>query len=267
MAFTDFRGVGRDETEIAGYDSRVFVMTKLTIAAIALLGMLASAQAHQIWIEQPEGQNAVVRFGEFGENLRETSPGLLDKFVKPTGTLISAKGEQRSDAAKTANGFKLPFSAASGDSIVAADASYPLYTWKQQGKDTTNWYYPAARLITSFAAQKPKLVLDLVPTGEEGQFKLFFKDQPKAKTKVTLVTQSGWLKEGHTDEQGLVRFDMPWKGTYVAEVSFNDRTAGERAGSSGPEKYDGVSYATTVAYVNAKGLAPIPAGPAATPGK
>jgi hypothetical protein len=53
----------------------------------------------------------------------------------------------------------------------------------------------------------------------------------------------------------------------VAEVSFNDRSAGERTGATGPEKYDAVSYATTVTFVNASGLAPIPAGPPATPGK
>ncbi len=64
-----------------------------------------------------------------------------------------------------------------------------------------------------------------------------------------------------------MKFEMPWKGTYVAEVSFNDRSAGERAGANGTEKYDAVSYATTVTYVNANGLAPIPAGPPATPGK
>jgi len=242
-------------------------MKKRFIALIALLGFVTPVQAHQIWIEQSDGQNAVVRFGEFGENLREASPGLLDKFAKVTGTLISTKGEQKSDATKTANGFTLPFSAAPGDSIVAEDASYPLYVWKQPGKDVTNWYYPAARYITSFAAQQPKLVLDLVPTGQEGQFKLFFKDQPKAKTKVTLVTESGWSKEAHTDEQGLVKFDMPWKGVYVAEVSFNDRGAGERTGINGAEKYEAVSYATTVTYVNAKGLTSIPAGPPATPGK
>lgn len=240
-------------------------MTKLALAAIALLATATTAQAHQIWIEQADGQNAVVRFGEFGENLREASPGLLDKFAKVTGTLIATKGEQKSDATKTAGGFTLPFKAASGDSIVAEDASYPLYQSKQQDKPITGWYYPAARFITGFAAQKPKLVLDLVPTGQDGEFKLFFKDQPKAKTKVTLVTQSGWSKEANTDEQGVVKFDMPWKGTYVAEVSFNDRTAGDRAGANGAEKYDSVSYATTLTYVNANGLSPLPAGPAATP--
>lgn len=242
-------------------------MKKFPLAVIALLGLAMPAQAHQIWIEQPEGQNAVVRFGEFGENLREVSPGLLDKFGKPTGTLTSAKGEQKSDASKTADGFTLPFKAVPGDGIVAEDASYPLYVWKQQDKEIKNWFFPAARLITSFAAQQPKLALDLVPTGQEGQFKLFFKNQPKAKTKVMLVTQSGWSKEALTDEQGLVKFDMPWKGTYVAEVSFNDKSAGERTGPNGPEKYDAVSYGTAVTYVNANGIAPVPAGAPATPAK
>ncbi|MGP1665938.1 MAG: hypothetical protein ACTS5I_08535 [Rhodanobacter sp.] len=235
---------------------------------MALLSVTSTTQAHQIWLEQPAGQKtAIVRFGEFGENLRETSPGLLDKFGKPTATLLSAKGEQTIDARKVSGGFELPFGAARGDAIVAEDLNYPLYTWKQAGKDTTNWYRPAARLITGFVEQQPRLTLDLVPAGKSGEFKLFLKGQPKAKTKVTLVTQSGWTKEGHTDELGLVRFDMPWQGTYVAEVSVNERSPGERTGINGPEKYDGVSYVTTLTYVKSDGVAPIPAGPAVTPGK
>ncbi|MGP9811835.1 DUF4198 domain-containing protein [Rhodopseudomonas sp. NSM] len=236
-------------------------MNKLSFAMLALLGAMNSAQAHQIWIEQADGQNAIVRFGEFGDNLREASPGLLDKFSKPTATLVSAKGEQTVDAAKTATGFTLPFAAKAGEGIVAEDANYPLYTWKQQDKEVRNWFHPAARLITGFAALEPKLALDLVPTGKTGEFKLVFKGQPKPKAKVTLTTQSGWSKEAHTDAQGLVNFEMPWQGVYVAEVSYADRTPGERAG----EKYDAVSYATTLTYVKADGLPPIPAGPAATP--
>ena len=53
----------------------------------------------------------------------------------------------------------------------------------------------------------------------------------------------------------------------MVEASFNDRNGGERAGTNGAEKYDAVSYSTTVTFVNAKGLEPIPAGPPATPGK
>lgn len=237
------------------------------LTLLALLGLAVPAEAHQIWIEQPDGGNAVIRFGEFGENLREASPGLLDKFVRPAATLVAAKGERQADGARTADGFALPFRAATGDSIVAEEAGYPLYTWKDGGREAVGWYRPAARLITGFAEQQPRLVLDLVPAGQPGRFRLFFKGEPKAKTKVTLVTQSGWIREDRTDEQGFVQFDLPWKGPYVAEVSFTDRNPGERPGANGPEKYDGVSYVTTTAYVSPEGLPPLPAGPPASPHK
>ena len=106
-----------------------------------------------------------------------------------------------------------------------------------------------------------------MPTGTAGSFTLYFKGKPRAKTKVALVTQSGWAKERTTDENGQVAFDMPWKGLYVAEVSVNERSAGERTGPAGDEKYDGVSYVTTLSYVKPDGIEPIPAGPAAAPNK
>ena len=237
----------------------------ITVAALATS---AAASAHQIWIEQPGGQGtAAIRFGEFGENLREASPGLLDKFGKPTATLLSANGEQSAETRKSAGGFDLPFRAAPGESIVAEDAAYPLYKWKQADKEITNWYRPAARLVTGFAAQPPKLALDLVPVGTPGTFKLYLKGQPHPKAKVNLVTQSGWAKEGITDAQGMVSFDLPWKGTYVAEVSVNDRSAGERQSAAGMERYDAVSYVTTLTYVKPDGIEPVPAGPAGTPSK
>lgn len=239
-------------------------MTKLLpLLSIALLGAAGAAQAHQIWLEQPSGQGAVIRFGEFGDNLREASPGLLDKFGKPVATLLSAKGNSNADGSKTATGFALPFAAGQGDSIVAHDAQYPLYTSKLGEKETRNWYYPAARLITSFAAQDARLTLDVVPTGAPGEFKVVFKGQALPKAKVNLVVQSGWAREARSDAQGLVKFDMPWKGTYVAEIIHNDRTAGERPGGTGAEKYDGVSYVTTLTYVKSDGIEPLPAGPAA----
>src|SRR5690606_16832828 len=105
--------------------------------------------------------------------------------------------------------------------------------------------------------QPAKLTLDIVPTGEPGAFQVMFNEQPLPKTKVMLVTQSGWAKEDYTDDKGQVSFDMPWQGQYVAEVSHADRTPGERAA----EKYDGINYVTTLTYVNADGVEPIPAGP------
>ena len=57
-------------------------MKKTLSLAIAALCLTATAQAHQVWIEQPGGKSAIARFGEFAENLREASPGYLDGFGK-----------------------------------------------------------------------------------------------------------------------------------------------------------------------------------------
>lgn len=238
-------------------------MKKKWMLAPALLCVLGTAQAHQIWLEESSQGSAVVRFGEFGDNLREASPGLLDKFGKPVATLVSANGDKSADGTKQADGFALPFKARNGESIVAEDAQYPLYSWGEGDKQTRSWFYPAARQITDFSAQKPRLPLDLVPTGTPGELQLTYKEKPLPKTKVTLTVQSGWMKEAETDEQGKVSFDMPWAGAYVAEVSHDDKAGGERKG----EKYDVVYYVTTLTYDKPDGIEPVPAGPASTPNK
>jgi hypothetical protein len=234
---------------------------------MALFASSTLAQAHQIWIEQPAGQAAVIRFGEFGENLREVSPGLLDNFGKPTATLISVKGERSADAAKSASGFTLPFKAGQGETIVAEDPAFPLRKFKRDDREVTSWYRPAARYATGFAAQEPRLTLDIVPAGQPGTFKVFFKGQPLPKARVAIVVQSGWAKEARSDDQGAVSFDLPWKGSYVLEASYIDRTPGERPGPNGAELYDGINYVTTPHVARADGVAPIPAGPVAAPNK
>jgi uncharacterized GH25 family protein len=240
-------------------------MKKNWILTSALLCAVGTAQAHQIWLEESAQGSAVVRFGEFGDNLREASPGLLDKFGKPVATLVSAKGDKSAGGRKEADGFVLPFKAQKGESIVVEDAQYPLYTWGEGDKQTRSWFYPAARQITDFSAQKPRLPLDLVPTGTPGELQLTYKDKPLPRTKVTLTVQSGWMKQAQTDEQGRVTFDMPWAGTYVAEASHEDKTGGERKGPDGAGKYDIVYYVTTLTYDKPDGIEPVPAGPAASP--
>ncbi|KAF1049575.1 DUF4198 domain-containing protein [Xylophilus sp.] len=241
---------------------------KASFRLLALAAALAAsaAQAHQIWLEQPAaGQNPVIRFGEFGENLREASPGLLDRFGQPTATLLSSRGESPLAVTKTADGFRLAGRPAAGESIVAEDAAFPLRKFKQGDKEVTSWYRPAARFATRLDAQQPRLDFDITPTGKQGEFRVTFKGQPLPKAKVQVLVQSGWAKEEHADEQGLVHFDLPWKGQYVIEASHIDRTPGERQGSNGAEKYDGVNYVTTLTFVKTGGAAAIAAGPAAKP--
>jgi uncharacterized GH25 family protein len=238
-----------------------------TTTAVLALGCATAANAHQIWVEQAPGQAAVLRFGEFGDNLREVSPGLLDGFGKPTAVRVSPKGEEPLTATKAADGFQLSGKAGKLDSIVAEDAAYPIRKFKQGDKEVSSRYWPAARYVTGYTAQAPKLALDLVPTGKAGEFKVTLNGQPLPKAKVNIVVAAGWAREARADDQGLVQFSLPWKGTYVLEAMHTDATPGERPGEARPEKFDRISYVTSLTLVKADGIAPLAAGPAATPNK
>jgi hypothetical protein len=79
-------------------------------AACLLIAPWFAAQAHHVWLE-PDADAATLYFGEFGGNLRETSPGLLDKFVKVTAYRQQAQSVVPLDVGKTARA--LPSRAAS----------------------------------------------------------------------------------------------------------------------------------------------------------
>lgn len=240
-------------------------IARLGVLATALLGAAlasGSASAHQIWLQQ-DGKAASVYFGEFGDNLREASPGLLDKFSIRNVTWISAKGAQPLQASKTAGAFILNGKVGAGESIVVEEDNYPSWEEKKDGKSTRTVWIPAARLVADSKAQAPALTLDLVPTGQPGQFQVSYQGKPLAQAKVNAVVQSGWGKEAWSDAQGLVSFPLPWKGTYVLEVHHNDAAGGERDG----KKYDAASLVTTLSVQQAEGVAGLPASAAAAPSK
>ena len=233
------------------------------IGFIASMLMLGNAQAHSIWLEQ-DALGATLYFGEFGGNLREASPGLLDKFGKPTAQKVSRKGAEDLTASKTANGFAVVVNLAKGESLIAQDAAYPITERRDGDKTIRSLYAPAARLVTDYSQQAPQLTLDLVPTGKQDgasmEVQAFYKGKPIPKVKIEVVAASGWTQEMRADEQGKVTINMPWTGSYVLEVKQAD-TAGER----GIEKYDRASYVTNLTVMQAEGLAALPPAKAATP--
>lgn len=67
-------------------------------------GLIGSAAAHSIWVEH-EGDGARIFFGEFDENLREGSPGLLDR-LKPEARVAGSDKPLKLD--KQATFFAVP---------------------------------------------------------------------------------------------------------------------------------------------------------------
>lgn len=234
-------------------------MQKLLLSLAVLAA--PAAQAHHVWLEQ-DGQTVKLQFGEFGLNQRETTPGLLDKFVAPTATLIGAAGERALTVTKSPKGFVLSGAPAAGESVVAQEGSYPSWETSKDGQVSTHVWIPAARLVTSLAARQPKLALDVVPTGQAGQFKVFYKGQPLPKAAVVATVPSGWAKEAVTDEQGIVKFDLPWRGVYVLEAKHTDKAGGERDGKT----YASASYVTSLTINQPKGAAAFAAAPVLAPG-
>lgn len=239
--------------------------------AIMFSLMLSNAQAHHLWLEQPDvgkkgGVSAKAYFGEFGDNLREISPGRLDRFVKPVAQKTSAKGSEPLQVTASPTGFALSARAAPGESLVIEEPAYPLSERKEGDKTIRTLYVPAARLVVDHSQQAPRLALDLVPTGTRGkkgmEVQAFYKGQPLPKAKIGVNTAAGWSQEHNADEQGKLMVKLPWKGLYVLEVKHADG-AGERGGQA----YDRASYVTSLTLTRRAGLAPLSPAPETAPKK
>lgn len=244
-----------------------FARLSRSLAAAALMSAAVGAQAHHVWIEQ-DAAGATLYFGEYGANLREASPGLLDKFPQPVAQRLSAQGASSAPVRKTAGGFAIAVRAGQGESIVAEEPAYPVSERKEGDKPVRSIYTPAARLVNDFSAQAPQLTLDLVPTGKSGadgtEFQAFYKGQPLPKAKVEVVNTAGWSQAQQTDEAGKFSVRLPWRGTYVLELSHRDTAGGQRPNG---DRWDRASYVTSLTVQQPEGLPPLAAPPAAAPNK
>jgi hypothetical protein len=222
------------------------------------LAAASPASAHHIWLEK-DGNAARLFFGEFGANLREASPGLLDKIV-PT-VRIDGANKPALRAEKTAGGYAISGSIGAGESVVADDPRYAASERKSGEVVTRSIYYPAARLIPDRAPRAATMPLDVVPGTTADTFKVVFKQQPLADAKVTVTSSSGWARDFKTGADGVMTAALPWKGTYMLEVMHVDKTPGKR----GEDAYDQMTYVMSLTLAETKGpdapMGPPPAPP------
>lgn len=219
------------------------------LAGTLLLACYGAAQAHQVWLEHTPDETRLY-FGEYADNLRETSPGLLDKFTSVP--VLQQAGASPTEGRRTASAFV--YAPQGPVDTLWAEAPYPLIDRSKAQRPPLLWR-PAARWVSSLAQPVAAAgALDLVPTGQEGTLRAVFQGAPLPKAKVTLVAPAGWSHEATTAEDGTVRFALPWQGQYVAEVQHTDKTPGEHLG----QRYGEANYVTTLSFVQPRGL-PSPA--------
>ncbi len=220
------------------------------LCAAGLCSWGASARGHELWIEQ-NGQGAFLRFGEYAANLQEASPGYLDKLTSPSAWLETGRGKARSVSLQRGElGLRLARPASPGESLAVVDRGYPLLEGRGAGARRAVWT-PAARCLASLEAPVSNpLTLDVLPVGSQGRFKVLFRGRPLPHTEVALTAESGWSLHEYSDEQGLVSFTMPWRGSYLVHVRHEE----EKGGRRGTEAFDVASFSTSVAFSMPNGL-------------
>src|SRR5262245_24817156 len=210
-------------------------VARMALMGILLAGLANVAAAHTIWMER-EGDGARLYFGEFDENLREASPGLLDR-LSPQARVAGSDKALKVD--RTAGFFAVAGEMGKDASIVAENVAINERRGDKPAKVLTKL---GARYIADFKEQPPVNTLDIVPAGTPGAFKVFYQGKPLPKAKVELIAESGWKLELKSDEQGAFQAALPWRGAYVIEAQNTEATPGKL----GEAPYDSVRCASTL---------------------
>ena len=218
-------------------------MVQLVISAILLLALSENTQAHFVWLERDSEGPARAYFGEWIDDIREKTGGLLDRFKAPRAFL----GTSNDLLPVKRNENNLEFNAKGRGDVRFVDSSVPPREDKEKGGATKTIYYARAGRAETAA----KLDLELVPTTANGNtLVLVFFGAPLPKAELTIIGPPKWEKPLVTDEQGRVTLPAPWVGRYVLEVTHFD----EKAGGSGDEKFNRTRHISSLSFVAQQGI-------------
>jgi len=176
------------------------------LCAFTLL-TVSALQAHSVWIEPDSSGALVVRFAEPGMPF-ETSPGYLDGLTLPVAFKEGAKGPEELSVSKGRNHFLL--AGTDIQSTVCLESAHAV-----RGGRKPNFY---ARWQPGGAGE-PRLTLDLVPTGEPGVVRAYFRGKPLAGVPALLREPDGVERELTADDQGTLRFETPQSGQYLLTIA------------------------------------------------
>lgn len=254
----------------------MIALRRVLPALTALLFAGLSAQAHELWFE-PDGDSLKLYYGELANNLRERSPGVNDRWGQLQALQISTAGEKKTlELTKLADGFDVKAPGGARESLVVQDEYYRIFHEERNGKPVRTRWTPAGRWVPDFAARAPLLKLDVVPTGtvagNEVEFQVFYQGEPLPEVPVQLHARSGWTRGAVSDDEGKVRFPLPWRDLYIVLVErYVDETPGTRNSAPDPanpliarpsatarESYDEWSHTTALSFEQRTGLDPLP---------
>lgn len=219
------------------------IVSRLLIIAALGFSTLTS-RAHEVWMEENATGQLVLRFGEFGESVEE-SPGHLDGLDAPNVWSIGKDG--RVETQKQKDGYLLPGIDARKPLLV--EAGYAVMAGREPADAAAKkpgrkpifyarWHVPGTEA-------KPALNFDIVPTGKEGEFCVYFRGKPTPEIEVTAFLPDGKTQDLKTDKAGLVSFSAPQPGLYMLKCKHQRE---DIPGFSGGLPYMQVSHNTATVW-------------------
>ena len=207
-------------------------MLKKTVIALGLLVALP-AQAHYIWMERDGTGTARIFFGEWQDELKEKTGGLLDRVVGP----VAYTADPKAPLPVTRKADHIEVAATGTGDVRMVEAGYPM---PAQATSKVVFYARAGRSETTGS-----LDLELVPAEAGGNaFTLMFRGKPLAKAKVEVFGPPRWSQALNTDPAGKVTISTPWAGQYVIEVAHVETHEGATSGPARTRHVSTLSFTT-----------------------
>ncbi|RZI86520.1 MAG: DUF4198 domain-containing protein [Rubrivivax sp.] len=226
-----------------------FLLKGLMVTALGLSG-LPAANAHYLWIER-SGADAMVFFGEYEESARERSPGRLDEIPGPRGLILSGKETKPVELQKRPAGFAFASAGSPQQPLLVEESAIGVKDWTKSGIGIVKpYFYARHQALEGSAAQATSaLTLDILPQDQAGSFRVYFRGKPLPKVDVKIVAPNTWAQEGRTDDNGMVRLPLPWKGQYIVQVVYLESGAGEYEGKA----YQAKRHRATLTFATSGG--------------
>ena len=236
----------------------------LTTFAITLL-TAASGFAHYMWLETPgtgrlgHQHQVKVHFGEYTYGVLEEPAGDAYKkvadfrlwIIAPDGTKTALNPSEAVDyyAAYFTPSMEGTYTVVlNNNNIDVID-----YTQYDFGIFKTHYHSTAKvhigdRPSYGTAVENPQglVIKQLGSPGEDIRLQVLYKGKPLVKNEFKVFVSNRWSKTLETDNEGMVRFSLPWKTTYTMETTFSEKVPGTYKG----EDYEFIWHCATYAILN-----------------
>lgn len=211
-------------------------MKKLVYSIFLLSISLVSINAHEIWLElDSKKDEAKLFFGDFDSRQLENGERFsrIKEGVSYPQDLVTEVKRNDNNVTYTLN---------KKSDIAVIRTSEPKKARDSEIIENKIAYTKAGRTLTESIID-----FDIVPLKKDSNsFKIVFKNEPIKKSKVKVISPTGWEKTFDSDDKGEFTIHTPWIGQYLLQANLEDNTKGEVEGKTFDKTVHSIVYTIDV---------------------